>query len=365
MEEWRGALEERRRPRSRAAPGGGRGAVPWGLEDKLHVEEDGQGDGFTGLPDGWPASAAHRSGPHPDVPQDVVVEPAQAQTPTRIPSIPTTAIKRVSTNASSTTGPIREERLSGGASSQAQLTMSSASTDDLKGGEDRVLLEGQFKVKELGGWARWLWFSKYLTLTPRTLTVSKRAGGSAQRQMSLHAVIHVTRVENKKCCLLVDVAIGRPLLISFESDRELYAWQDAIYDHSLTSGVGMPTNFVHNIHVGFDPVNGAFTGLPDHWNKLLKTNALVPEEHVRRSQVISQEQAKHLTQSINNHSLSKSRSSAVHDQEAAEPSSVVNSTSTSSSNSSSHVRRRTTVRSGVEMVNTDTLLSTSSTLINH
>ena len=47
--------------------------------------------------------------------------------------------------------------------------------------------------------------------------------------------------------------------LSFKSDEEVYAWQDDIYNRSPLMSVSNPTNFVHKVHVGFDPVTGAFT----------------------------------------------------------------------------------------------------------
>lgn len=34
-------------------------------------------------------------------------------------------------------------------------------------------------------------------------------------------------------------------------------------------GFSAPMNFEHKVHVGFDPISGAFTGMPDQWSKLL------------------------------------------------------------------------------------------------
>ena len=35
-----------------------------------------------------------------------------------------------------------------------------------------------------------------------------------------------------------------------------------------------PTGFVHNIHVGFDPKTGAFTGMPEKWNQMLQNSSI-------------------------------------------------------------------------------------------
>ena len=49
------------------------------------------------------------------------------------------------------------------------------------------------------------------------------------------------------------------MFFSLKSDEEVYGWQDDIYSRSPLMGVSNPTNFQHKVHVGFDPVSGAFT----------------------------------------------------------------------------------------------------------
>jgi hypothetical protein len=87
-----------------------------------------------------------------------------------------------------------------------------------------------------------------------------------------------------------------------KSDEELYGWQDDIYSRSPLSGVSNPTNFVHKVHVGFDPVSGAFTvrhsspivrsftnnlqGMPEQWSKLLTQSAITREDYQRNPQAV-------------------------------------------------------------------------------
>lgn len=69
-------------------------------------------------------------------------------------------------------------------------------------------------------------------------------------------------------------------------------------------GASGPTNFVHKVHVGFDPITGAFTvshiilkkksclshvlqkGLPDQWNALLKGSKITPEDAAKNPQAV-------------------------------------------------------------------------------
>ena len=61
---------------------------------------------------------------------------------------------------------------------------------------------------------------------------------------------------------------------------------DDIYSRSPLMGVSNPTNFVHQVHVGFDPVSGAFTGLPDQWTRLLTSSAITKEDYAKNPQAV-------------------------------------------------------------------------------
>jgi len=49
------------------------------------------------------------------------------------------------------------------------------------------------------------------------------------------------------------------LYFAFRTDEEVYGWMEDIYSRSPLMGVSQPTNFVHQVHVGFDPISGGFT----------------------------------------------------------------------------------------------------------
>ncbi|KAI7819636.1 kinase-like domain-containing protein [Gamsiella multidivaricata] len=59
-----------------------------------------------------------------------------------------------------------------------------------------------------------------------------------------------------------------------------------IYSRSPLMGVSNPTNFVHKVHVGFDPNTGNFTGLPDTWTKLLTGSAITKEDYANNPQAV-------------------------------------------------------------------------------
>jgi len=75
---------------------------------------------------------------------------------------------------------------------------------------------------------------------------------------------------------------SKTLMIVFDGDKDLYDWYDAIYTRLPSSGqgsddghgVGRPKNFVHRVHVGFDPYTGQYSGIPDQWKRLLRGTQL-------------------------------------------------------------------------------------------
>lgn len=71
-----------------------------------------------------------------------------------------------------------------------------------------------------------------------------------------------------------------------KNDSELYSWIDEIYTKCPLTGVSSPTNFTHKVHVGFDPISGAFTGLPESWSKLLNASAITHEDYAKNPQAV-------------------------------------------------------------------------------
>lgn len=79
-----------------------------------------------------------------------------------------------------------------------------------------------------------------------------------QTLIALSDIANIERTDLKPYCLLLETKDKR-MYFSLKSDEELYGWQDDIYSRSPLMGVSNPTNFVHKVHVGFDPISGAFT----------------------------------------------------------------------------------------------------------
>ncbi|KAI0776732.1 hypothetical protein BD413DRAFT_449780, partial [Trametes elegans] len=106
-----------------------------------------------------------------------------------------------------------------------------------------------------------------------------------QSLINLSDIANIERTDLKPYCLLLETKDKR-MYFSLKSDEELYGWQDDIYSRSPLMGVSNPTNFVHKVHVGFDPVSGAFTGLPDAWSKLLTKSAITREDYAKDPQAV-------------------------------------------------------------------------------
>lgn len=66
----------------------------------------------------------------------------------------------------------------------------------------------------------------------------------------------------------------------------MYSWIDDIYSKCPLTGVSSPTNFTHKVHVGFDPISGGFTGLPESWSKLLSASAITHEDYAKNPQAV-------------------------------------------------------------------------------
>lgn len=72
----------------------------------------------------------------------------------------------------------------------------------------------------------------------------------------------LTRIEpdsKRQNCLVIQYSTST-FSILFRDNSELYTWLDALYlRSSLSTPIGMPTNFVHRVHVGFNAMTGGFT----------------------------------------------------------------------------------------------------------
>ncbi|KAJ7233217.1 P21-Rho-binding domain-containing protein [Mycena rebaudengoi] len=150
-----------------------------------------------------------------------------------------------------------------------------------------VVRQGPVSVKEDGTFASWMWRYKWLTLDDAALSLHKSENSPQQSVILLCDIAKFERTELKPYCLLLETQDGKRYFLSLKNDEELYGWQDDVYSRSpLMAITSNPTNFVHNVHVAFDPVSGAFTGMPDQWSKLLTKSAIAREDYARNPQAV-------------------------------------------------------------------------------
>ncbi|ODQ54517.1 Pkinase-domain-containing protein [Saitoella complicata NRRL Y-17804] len=147
------------------------------------------------------------------------------------------------------------------------------------------LKSGWASVKE-DGLRAWIWSKKWLVLREGSLGMCKNETSTAPTVLILlKDVVSVQRVEVKPYCFEIQTK-ARTWLVSLKGDGELYSWMDEIYSRCPLMGVSNPTNFTHQVHVGFDPISGGFTGLPDEWAKLLTASAITKEDYAKNPQAV-------------------------------------------------------------------------------
>ncbi|ORX60367.1 Pkinase-domain-containing protein [Hesseltinella vesiculosa] len=147
----------------------------------------------------------------------------------------------------------------------------------------REIKTGFVVVKE-DGLRAWMWSKRFLRLYDQGLEFHRNEGNNCVALILLDSIQSVTRTDLKPYCFEL-VTSDKTYYIACKSDEELYSWMDEVYKRSSVGASG-PTNFVHEVHVGFDPITGAFTGLPDQWTKLLKGSAITAEDAAKNPQAV-------------------------------------------------------------------------------
>ncbi|KAF8638148.1 hypothetical protein AX14_010224 [Amanita brunnescens Koide BX004] len=147
-----------------------------------------------------------------------------------------------------------------------------------------IIRSGSVTIKEEGGFSSWLWKTKWMVLREQTISIHKSEFSPPQVIIYLRDISNIERIDLKPYCLLLESKDKR-FYLSLKGDEELYGWQDDVYART-PMGASIPTNFVHKIHVGFDPVTGAFTGMPDQWAKLLTKSNITKEDYARDPQAV-------------------------------------------------------------------------------
>lgn len=79
----------------------------------------------------------------------------------------------------------------------------------------------------------------------------------------------------------------RMLQIRTKTDEDLYSWMDLInVVCPELGGVSNPTDFCHDVHVGFDEVSEEFVGLPKEWMQLLSVSSISKQDYARNPQAV-------------------------------------------------------------------------------
>ncbi|KAJ3062184.1 Protein kinase, partial [Quaeritorhiza haematococci] len=148
-----------------------------------------------------------------------------------------------------------------------------------------VVKRGYTSVKE-DGLRSFIWSKRWLLLREQTLTFHRNENTyQALALIFLKEVESVQRTDHKPYCFEI-VTKDKSYYIACKNDEELYSWMDEIYQRSPLMGISNPTNFVHQVHVGFDPLSGLFTGLPKEWKALLESSNISKEEMTKNPQAV-------------------------------------------------------------------------------
>lgn len=150
-----------------------------------------------------------------------------------------------------------------------------------------------------------MWKQRYLVLRAFQIDIQKGQEGKVAESFHLKDVTSVARSETfalsfEICRVAKPTATsgtsqGTPArdlpqkitIVQLRSDDEIYDWIDAIYSRCPgMGGVSNPTNFSHRVHVGFDPVNGNFVGLPPEWERLLSSSAITKDDYQKHPQAV-------------------------------------------------------------------------------
>ncbi|GAB7360176.1 hypothetical protein MBLNU230_g7938t1 [Neophaeotheca triangularis] len=161
--------------------------------------------------------------------------------------------------------------------------------NETSNGEFTVVKDGYAKVKEEGGgFMKSFWNERFLVLREKQLDFLKsNTTSKTSATIYLKEVSNVTRSDNYPYAVELTKEGNKMWILKFETDNDVYAWIDSIYDRCPSmGGVSHPTGFSHRVHVGFDPQTGGFVGLPVEWERLLKGSALTKEDMAKNPDAV-------------------------------------------------------------------------------
>ncbi|KAI9779153.1 MAG: Protein kinase [Geoglossum umbratile] len=196
--------------------------------------------------------------------------------------------------------------------SSNSIPISSSSSNSLQRSQNTqngisIIKQGYARVKE-DGVKGFFWQSKFLILREFVLDFHKNETGKISFSVPLRDITGVSRSETQQFSFEISrlatpstnsnisgsaLALAnrdlptKTIICQVKTDEDLYEWVECIYSRCPgMGGVSNPTNFSHRVHVGFDPVTGAFTGLPAEWDKLLSASAITKEDYQKNPQAV-------------------------------------------------------------------------------
>lgn len=158
---------------------------------------------------------------------------------------------------------------------------------------------GWVYLKDDGIFTSFRWNKRYMALGDRTLNFYKSEpsdvtqGLDLQFPLNLIQSISLRTLGYSKALHTLEIVAkngNKPLLILIKSNADYLDWLDAFttkcplvpIGHQLAPQLGLgvlnPINFRHKVHVGFDPLLGNFTGLPDAWKLMLQHSKITNED---------------------------------------------------------------------------------------
>jgi serine/threonine-protein kinase CLA4 len=77
----------------------------------------------------------------------------------------------------------------------------------------------------------------------------------------LRDITKLERTDFKPYCILLETK-DKEYYLALKDDDEIYGWLDDVYSRSPLMDIGNPTNFIHRVHVSFDPISKTFIVSP-------------------------------------------------------------------------------------------------------
>lgn len=144
------------------------------------------------------------------------------------------------------------------------------------------------------------WKQRFMTLRNEWVDFAKAEDGKTIYTLFLNEIVAIGRAETGVPTIEISRKIEgsstspgekegslKILHIRIKSEKELYAWIDFIHIACPgLGGVSNPTNFFHEVHVGFDAATEQFVGLPQEWVQLLSASAITKEDYARNPQAV-------------------------------------------------------------------------------